>query len=162
MSSDGRKKETLPLREDIPLLGRWVASAFQRYWRVVRGFCLSVEACVIDEAGHALMIRNENSANWNLPRGTVLKGENIEMALRRTLEDAAGVEANQQPEVMFFYSAGQSEQRGVYLVRHWRGPRVRRHRETLFFPLDALPANIDPEVCVRIRRLVEGRTISQV
>ena len=150
------------MKEDIPLLGRWVARAFQKYWRVTRGFRLSVEACVIDEAGRTLMIRDENGVSWKLPEGTVRKNENLETALRCILRDGAAIEVNGTPELVVFYSIGQSEQRGVYFVRQWRQSLAETGREMRFFPLDELPAGINPETCARIRRLVEGRTISQV
>jgi ADP-ribose pyrophosphatase YjhB (NUDIX family) len=150
------------LREDIPLLGRWIARAFQQYWRVARGYLVSVEACVIDEAGNALMVRNENGANWNLPGGRVRQGEDFETALRRTLAEIAGIDVNDDPELIFFYAVGEREQRGVYLVRNWRQSQLRAAGEMRFSSLESLPAGVDPEVSARIRRLVEGRTIPQV
>ncbi len=162
MSSGGVETEILPLKEDVPLAGRWIARIFQKYWRLARGFRLSVEAFVIDEAGRTLMVRDDDGANWKLPQGQVIKNENLAMALRRVLENAAAIEVNDRPELMSFYARGRSEQRGVYLVRHWQQSATHAGRETRFFSVDSLPTDIDPVVRVRIRRLVEGRTISQV
>jgi ADP-ribose pyrophosphatase YjhB (NUDIX family) len=162
MSSGGVETEILPLKEDVPPAGRWIARIFQKYWRLARGFRLSVEAFVIDEAGRILMVRDEDGANWKLPRGQVIKNENLEMALRRVLGDAAAIEVNDRPELMFFYAGGRTEQRGVYLVRHWQRSAAHTGPETRFFSFNDLPPGLDPEVRVRIGRLVEGRTISQV
>lgn len=163
MSSDARpRKEGSPLRNDIPLPARWMARAFQKYWRVVRGLRLSVEACVIDAAGRPLMVRNENGGTWELPAGIVQNSEDLEMALRRVLREMAGIEVNGKPELSFFHADARNAQTGLYLVRDWRQPAAPVSPEARFFPLSALPQDINPEVAERIRRSVEDRTASEV
>lgn len=149
------------MREDIPLLSRWIARAFQKYWRVVRGLILSVETCVFDEAGRTLMVQNESGGTWELPAGLVLKGENLEMALRRILRDLAGIEVNGKPELSFFHAGGKNRQTGVYLVRHWRSVTT-PGREIGFFPLQSLPPEIAPHTAERIRRSLKDRTAPEV
>jgi ADP-ribose pyrophosphatase YjhB (NUDIX family) len=162
MGMSGDERERLPLKEDIPLLGRWISRIFQTYWRITRGLRLSVEACVIDETEQALMVVDENGGSWELPRGTVLKNENLEMALRRILRDAADIEVNGKPELSYFYSRSQTEQTGMYLVRDWRRGSAPVGREIRFFPMDALPPDAEPQVAERIRRSLQDRAASEV
>lgn len=150
------------MKEDIPLLGRLVVRAFQRYWRLVRGLSLSVEGCVVDEAGCVLMVREENGGNWELPRGNVRENENLESALRRVLREAAGIEVNGQPQLSFFHAAGANGQTGSYLVRNWRPITGWEGEPRRFFPEKALPGDTAGEQAERIRRLLQDRTISQV
>lgn len=162
MFSDGREKGELPLIEDMPLLGRGIVRAVQKYWRVVRGLHLSVEACVIDEAERTLMVRNENGGTWELPWGIVHKNENLETALRRLLSELAGIEVNADPELSFFYARSKTEQTGLYLVRHWHQADTSASRETHFFPASALPPDVAPKLAGRIRRSLDHRTASEV
>jgi ADP-ribose pyrophosphatase YjhB (NUDIX family) len=158
----GTKRESLPLIEDMPLLGRGIVRAVQKYWRVARGVRLSVEACVIDEAERTLMVRNENGGTWELPRGIVHKNENLETALRRLLSEVAGIEVNADPELSFFYARSKSEQTGIYLVRHWRQSDASVPRKACFFPPSALPEDVAPKTAGRIRRSLSHRTTSEV
>ena len=148
--------------EDLPVPGRWIVRAFQNYWRTVRGMHLFVAACVIDEAGSALMVQNESGGTWELPQGIVRKDENLEMALRRMLRATAGIEVNAEPELSFFYARSKSEQTGLYRVGDWKRSNAFAERETRFFPPAALPADIDPGTAERIRRCVRHRTTSEV
>lgn len=148
--------------EDMPVPGRWIVRAFQNYWRTVRGMHLFVAACVIDEAGSALMVQNESGGTWELPEGIVRKNENLEMALRRMLRDTAGIEVNAEPELSFFYARNKSEPTGLYRVDQWERSKAGAEREAHFFPLAALPPDIDPETAERIRRCLRHRTTSEV
>jgi ADP-ribose pyrophosphatase YjhB (NUDIX family) len=153
----------LPLKEDMPRSGRLIAGAFQMYWRFVRGVHLSVEACVVDEAGRTLLVQRENGASWELPRSRVRQGETLELALRRTLRDAAGVEVNGEPQLSFFYVSSTQEQTGVYRVPHGRTHSVVQPRlKTELFSVGALPPGVDPRAAERIRRCLEDRTTAQV
>ncbi|MBS0232985.1 MAG: NUDIX domain-containing protein [Proteobacteria bacterium] len=150
------------MREDIPLLGRWIARAFQQYWRVARGLHLFAEACVLDKGGRVLMIENENGGSWELPAGRVLKDETLETALRRILRDASGIEVNGKPELAFFYACREDHQTGVFTVRNWREVSSTNFREKRFFSPDSLPPGTAPGIAERIRRCLEHRTTSEV
>lgn len=152
----------LPLREDIFLLGLLVARAFQRYWRLTRGLRLAVEACVLDEAGRTLMVRDGAGSGWSLPKSGVHKGETLELALRRVLRDIAGIEVNSKPDLSRFYSEGKDRQTGIYVLRDWRRLSSPVSQEISFFGLGSLPLGATPEAAERIRRSTEGRTISEV
>jgi ADP-ribose pyrophosphatase YjhB (NUDIX family) len=152
----------LPLIEDMPLLGRGIVRAVQKYWRAVRGMHLSVEACVVDEAERTLMVRNESGGTWELPWGMVHRNENLEKALRRLLREVGGIEVNADPELSFFYARSKREQTGLYLVRHWRRAGAPAPREMRFFPASALPPDAAPKAAGRIRRSLDHRTTSEV
>jgi ADP-ribose pyrophosphatase YjhB (NUDIX family) len=150
------------LREDIFLLGPLVARVFQRYWRMTRGLRLAVEACIIDEAGRALMVRDGASSGWRLPKGAVHKGETLEAALRRVLRDIASIEVNSKPELSCFYAEGQNQQTAIYAVRDWQHLSSPASSEISFFELGSLPPDAAPDAVERIGRSAEGRTIFEV
>ncbi|MBS0252850.1 MAG: NUDIX domain-containing protein [Proteobacteria bacterium] len=150
------------MREDIPLLSRWIVRAFQKYWRLARGLDLFVEACVVDEAGCTLMVQNESGSTWELPAGLVHNGENLETALRRVLRERAGIEVNGNPALSFFYAGAKDRHIGVYRVRHWRRVTEPSARKVRFFPFHSLPPNIAAQTAERIRRSVQDRIAPEV
>lgn len=149
------------MREDRFLLGPLIARALQQYWRLTRGVYLTAEACVIDEAGRTLMVRDA-SDSWSLPATATQKGESLEMALRRVLRDIAGIEVNSKPELRGFYAESRDRQTGLYVVRNWHELAPPNALEMRFFALGALPAGVQTMTAERIRRSHEGRTISQL
>lgn len=151
----------MPLREDRPLLGVFVARAFQQYWRLTRGVYLDVEACVIDEADRILLVRKAADGAWSLPASTVRNGENLETALRRLMRDVAGIEASSKPELRGFHTESPDRQTGIYVVRNWQRLSAPPTFQTGFFAPASLPAGVTKPAAERISRLVEGRTISQ-
>lgn len=163
------ERERLPLREDRFFLGYVITRAFQQFWRATRGVYLDVEACLVDEAGRILMVRNEAGGEWRLPSSAVYNGENLETALRRLMREVAGVEVNAKPELEGFSAKGKSRQTGTYIVRDWQrlsasktGDGARNGIwEMRFFSQDALPAGVTKRAAERISRLSEARTISQ-
>jgi ADP-ribose pyrophosphatase YjhB (NUDIX family) len=165
MPGGRQAKESSPLREDRFRLGPLVARAFQQYWRLTRGVYLTVEACVIDDAGRTLLVRQDESGGWSLPATTTRNGETLETAIRRGLREIAGIEVNAKPELRGFYAGSrdrQTVQTGLYVVRNWRRLSTPNTPAMRFFPLGSLPAGVPPMAAERIRRSHEGRTISQV
>jgi ADP-ribose pyrophosphatase YjhB (NUDIX family) len=135
--------------------------AFQKYWRIARGLHLSVEACVLDEAGRVLMIRKRKGI-WELPGDRVRDNENVEMALIRVLHHDAGIEVNSVPELSFICPEGTKGQCAAYVVRDWHKLAAATSRDTSFFPARSLPATTSDVAAERIRRSLEGRTTSEV
>jgi len=123
---------------------------------------LFAEACVLDETGRVLMIGNENGGSWELPIGRVRKNETLEMAVRRLLRDASGIEVNGKPELAFFYACRKDRQTGVFTVRSWRKVSSDNSGEMRFFSPDSLPPGTVPGIAERIRRCLEDRTKSEV
>lgn len=143
------------------LFARPIVRSFQYYWRLSRGFRLVVEACVLDDAGHVLLITPNEGQDWQLPGGTVLKGETADRALRRVLRDACGIEAVSRPTLFWIYAeAGRTppQHTGLFIVRQWRLTAHSLPPGAAFFALDALPEGMPPETVARIRQALEGRT----
>jgi ADP-ribose pyrophosphatase YjhB (NUDIX family) len=104
------------------------------------------------------MVRDGVSGGWRLPATDVQKGETLEMALRRVLRHELGMEFSVKPELRGFYAA-EARQTGLYVLRVWQRLSA---PETSFFEVGSLPAAVPKMMAERIRRLAEGRTISEV
>lgn len=95
-----------------------VRPALRLWWRVSRGMTLGVRAVVEDRAGRIVLVRHTYMPGWHLPGGGVERDETAESAIRRELQEEAGVDLSEPPCLV-----------GVYAnLRHFRGDHVLLYR----------------------------------
>lgn len=151
---------------------RIVTRTLQRYWRLSRGLTMGAQGCVIDRHNRVLLIKHTYRPGWFFPGGGVEKLETVETALRRELQEEAGVEIapdGPAPELFGLYANHHrfpGDHVALFVVRDWRQPSVPPPNREIagqhFADPSELPADIDKATAARIAEIFKGVPKSQV
>lgn len=133
---------------------------------LMRGMTMGVRVIAINEQKQVLLVRHGYTPGWHLPGGGVDRGETMQEAASRELEEETGYRVD-----------GAMVLRGMsYNQRQWRGDHVgvfvagaiARQREITpgfeiaemgFFGLDALPEGTTRGTRARLAEWQEGREV---
>lgn len=147
-----------------PFTQKLVTRTLQSYWRMTRSLTMGAQALVLDDQGRVLLIRPTYKPGWHFPGGGVERTETASLAVRRELEEEAGVIAQSDPELFSLYAnfkAFPSDHVALFLVRQWQQPKVpepnREIAEVGFFARDDLPVTTVGAVHRRLAEVVDGR-----
>ncbi|MBX3493499.1 MAG: NUDIX domain-containing protein [Parvibaculum sp.] len=134
------------------------------YWRIRRPLTAGVRAVVFDAQGRVLLVRHTYIHGWYLPGGGVERGETILAALRRELDEEAGVLLHGAARLAGLYAnfrEFKSDHVALYVLDHGTYEQVPRQSpeiaEAGFFAVDALPEGISASTRRRIAEIAEGR-----
>lgn len=145
--------------------GRRIATRLvQRYWRLSRGLTLGAQAAVIDPDNRVLLIRHTYRPGWHFPGGGVERGETVEQALARELDEEAGVALTQPADLFGIYSNAvlfPNDHVALFVARSWRqlrtpAPNYEIAEQRLFAPSE-IPADINPGTERRLAEIFSGK-----
>lgn len=125
-------------------------------------YILGVRVIVEDERGSVLLVRHTYLDGWYLPGGAVDRGETLEQAAIREVQEEAGITANDAPRLLGMYLNREATGRdhvGLFHLSAWQEAPAflaanAEIAEARFFPLDTLPDDMSPATA---RRLSEFR-----
>lgn len=140
----------------------WRGRAFMLAMRFKRGVTLGVRIMVTDGT-RVLLIRHGYVPGWHFPGGGVEPGETAEASARRELFEETGYRAIGSLKLFGFYHNADATSRrdhvALYVADEFAVERVFAANFEIaaldWFPLDRLPADIQPGTA---RRIAEYRT----
>lgn len=120
---------------------------------------LGVNAVVLDPHGRVLLARREAPPIWNLPGGKLEPGESPWRAAERETREEVGLHVEVVRLVGVYDRSPAGRSVLVFLCRRVSGtPTVTAEAtEVRWFPMDALPVDINPYQPIRIRDAATGR-----
>ena len=130
---------------------------------------MGAQGCVLTPDNKVLLIRHTYRPGWHFPGGGVEMNETIETALRRELEEEAGVLVEGRPVLFGVYSHQlhfPGDHIALYVVRSWRQlsvpPPSHEIAEQGFFDPGRLPEGTHTSTVERIKEIIEGRAPAEV
>jgi 8-oxo-dGTP pyrophosphatase MutT (NUDIX family) len=127
-----------------------INAVLRSWWRMSRGLTLGAQGIVIDDRSRILLVRHGYRPGWSFPGGGVERGETVETALARELEEEAGIRLTARPALHGVFSNNANfacDHIAVYIVRSWEQPAIPGPNCEItaqgFFAHDELPAATD-------------------
>ena len=124
---------------------------------------LGVQGIVIDETSRVLLVRHGYRPGWHFPGGGVERGEQIDRALSRELDEEAGVAISKPARLFGIYTNFETfpgDHVTLFIVEHWQRNRVPKPNAEIiehgFYALDDLPQNITPPTRRRLDEVFGG------
>jgi ADP-ribose pyrophosphatase YjhB (NUDIX family) len=132
-------------------------------WRITKPRTIGVRAILLDQDDRVALVRHTYTDHWYLPGGGVKKGESVEAAILRELEEEVAVTQVTVERVLGVYHSrreGKDDHIIIFVMRTAAeaGPLRRADlmeiEEAGWFSLDQLP---DATSCATARRIAEYR-----
>lgn len=147
---------------------RLIGTVARTIWRVTKPRTIGVRAVLLDQNDRIALVRHTYLDHWYLPGGGVKKGESIEQALFREIEEEVAVTEPIIERVLGVYYSryeGKDDNIIVYATRARceRDSTLRRAdlleiADAQWFPLGSLPASTSPATARRIAEYRDGVT----
>lgn len=137
---------------------------------LLRPHTLGVQGLVVDEEGRVLLVEHTYRSGWHLPGGGVKRGESLEQAVRRELEEEVSVKVGEgKLKLLGVYSNNArfcNDHIVVYEIRAWtRATDWSSNFEiesAEFFPLEDLPGTASRSAARRVEEFLGKRDITGV
>lgn len=135
---------------------------FHAWWRMRRAMTLGVRGVVTDVDGRVLLVRHTYTDGWYFPGGGVESGESAVTALKREMSEEAGVEVEDAPRLIGFYTNHarfRNDHIALYRIERWRASTPREMGEIAergFFAREALPDGVTPGTLRRLAEVFNG------
>jgi ADP-ribose pyrophosphatase YjhB (NUDIX family) len=151
---------------------RLIAKAARLAWRVTKPRTLGVRALLLDQDDRIALVRHTYTDQWYLPGGGVKKGESIEAALFRELEEEVAVTNPVIERIVGVYHSrreGKDDHIVIFAARTESKAGSSLGRADLieieqaeWFSLDQIPVSTSPATTRRVAEYRQGLTGSGV
>lgn len=151
-----------------PASVRVLRGVLRPWWRLTRGLTLGAQGVVIDENSRILLVRHGYRPGWFFPGGGVERSETLSSALKRELEEEAGVILTAPAALHGVFANNENfpgDHIAVFLVREWQRPNIpspsMEIAEQDFFALDALPGDTSGGTRRRLAEIFDAAPVSE-
>ena len=124
---------------------------------------LGAQGVIVNDALGVLLVRHGYRPGWHFPGGCVERNEAIDHALRRELNEEAGVTLVEPARLFGIYTnfdVFPGDHVVLFIVDHWRQDRIPKPNaeiiEQRFFALDDLPDTITAATRRRLDEIFGG------
>jgi ADP-ribose pyrophosphatase YjhB (NUDIX family) len=145
-----------------------ITGLMRPWWRLTRGLTLGAQGVVIDARSRVLLVRHGYRPGWHFPGGGVERGETIETALSRELEEETGVIVEDRPALHGLFANGDNfpgDHVAVFIVREWTQPSVPAPNAEIaeqgFFDIAKLPGRTDAGARRRLEEVFGKAEVSE-
>ncbi|TCU58098.1 ADP-ribose pyrophosphatase YjhB (NUDIX family) [Novosphingobium sp. PhB57] len=145
---------------------RLLGKAARIVWKVARPRTIGVRAVLLDRDDRVALVRHTYRDQWYLPGGGVKKGESVEAALLRELEEEVAISRPAIERILGVYHSrgeGKDDHIVIYVARipHGGADGLKRNdtaeiAQAGWFALDGLPATTSPATLRRIAEYRQG------
>ena len=142
------------------LLLAFITLGRRAYWFVRRPVTLGARSLVLD-GDQVLLVRGHGQDRWHLPGGAVNRNETLAEAARRETREETGCEVEIERFLGMYFArwSWKSDHMAIFVARPL-SPVVLRFNieigEARYFPIAALPRNVDPTVRRRLDDYAKG------
>jgi ADP-ribose pyrophosphatase YjhB (NUDIX family) len=146
---------------------RLIGKAARIYWKITRPRTIGVRAVLVDDDNRVALVRHTYTDQWYLPGGGVKKGESMEAAILRELEEEVAIQNPQIERVLGVYHSRREAKDDHIVIFAARaassGSPLERAdlmeiEDARWFPLDQIPASASPATARRISEYRNGAT----
>lgn len=145
-----------------------IGKAVRLAWRITKPRTIGVRALLLDQHDRIALVRHTYTDQWYLPGGGVKKGESIEAALFRELEEEVAVKDPVIERILGVYHSrreGKDDHIIIYAARTQSAFDTSLRRADLveieqaeWFSLDSIPDSISPATGRRVAEYKLGLT----
>lgn len=143
----------------MKLLPRWIHYLVKLRWYLMRPMTVGVRVPLIQD-GKILLVKHTYQRYWYLPGGGIKRGETLEAALRREVEEEVGAQLGDLRLLGVYgnFSEYKSDHIVVFFCEDFfHGNKTGREIEACaFFDMEDLPASISPGSRRRVEEYLEG------
>ena len=147
---------------------RIIGKAVRLVWRITKPRTIGVRAIVLDQYDRAALVRHTYTDQWYLPGGGVKKGESVEAALLRELQEELAITSPRIERVLGIYHSrreAKDDHIVIFAARTISNARFDLPKadpmeieEARWFPIDQLPSSTSSATSRRIAEYQAGMT----
>lgn len=128
---------------------------------IFRPLTVGVRGIVLNADGQLLLVKHTYLTGWYLPGGKVDKGETLQGAIKRELQEELALSDVVIKDIHWAYSSVMEYKNDhivLFMCQTKQAPQIASHEieAVQFFPVDELPHDMTPATKRRVKEFLDG------